>query len=125
MRRRGSSAIEFMLVLPVFMTLTFGVIDFTWCLMAWRSVIASAQVGARAGARVSLSDEPTDTALAEATRALESSWPAGSLAAEYDVAIVDGEVIRVEISAAFTPLVGLLETPSRLHGMQQMLVELE
>jgi len=118
-----------MLMGPVLLTLLLGVIDFTWCLMTWRTVISSAQVGTRAGAKVPLSENPTQTAIRVATAALESTWLTGEgqLNADYTSTIVGAEnnILRLEVTAEFTPIIGFVATPERLWGMQQMRVELE
>jgi hypothetical protein len=49
-RQRGQSMVEFALVVPVFLILVFGIIDFGLGLRAWISITNAAREGARVGA---------------------------------------------------------------------------
>ena len=54
---RGQSLLEFALVLPVFLVLVFGIIDFGLGLKAWISITNAAREGARVGAVRGTCDE--------------------------------------------------------------------
>lgn len=47
---RGQSMVEFVLVLPIFLLLVFGIVDFGMGFHAWLTVTNSAREGARLGA---------------------------------------------------------------------------
>ena len=49
-RERGQSLVEFALVLPVFLILIFGIVDFGLGLRAWITITNAAREGARVGA---------------------------------------------------------------------------
>jgi Flp pilus assembly protein TadG len=49
-RQRGQSAVEFALVMPLFLILIFSIVDFGMGLRAWIAITNSAREGARAGA---------------------------------------------------------------------------
>ena len=50
MNRRGSQAIEFALILPVFLMLVFGGIDFLWFMIEIAQVQQAVSSGCRGGA---------------------------------------------------------------------------
>ncbi len=123
--RRGNSAIEFALIAPVLFMLTFAIIDFSWYFVAWRSVITSAQVAARAGARTPMMESPDTAAVAEAQSAIAVSYPTSEPAARYYGSIVNGTHVRIDIEVDFQPLVGFVKAPETLYAHQQMRVELQ
>ena len=49
-RERGQALLEFALVVPIFLVLTFGIVDFGWALKSWITVTNAAREGARFGA---------------------------------------------------------------------------
>jgi len=49
-RQRGQSMVEMAFVLPIFLVLVMGVIDFSWGLKSWISVTNAAREAARYGA---------------------------------------------------------------------------
>ncbi len=51
-QRRGSNAVEFALVLPVFVALIFGMMEFSWVFFQRTTVVHSVRNGCRAGATV-------------------------------------------------------------------------
>ena len=49
-RERGQALVEFALVVPIFLVLTFGIVDFGWALKSWITVTNASREGARMGA---------------------------------------------------------------------------
>ena len=49
-RERGQALVEFAMVVPIFLILVFGIVDFGMGLRAWISITNSAREGARYGA---------------------------------------------------------------------------
>ena len=49
-REGGQALVEFALVVPVFLILLLGIVDFGWALRSWITVTNSAREGARTGA---------------------------------------------------------------------------
>jgi len=49
-RERGQALLEFALVVPIFLVLVFGIVDFGMGLKAWITITNSAREGARIGA---------------------------------------------------------------------------
>jgi Flp pilus assembly protein TadG len=50
--RRGSNAVEFALVLPVFVVMIFGMMEFSWVFFQPTTVVQAVRNGCRAGAIV-------------------------------------------------------------------------
>jgi hypothetical protein len=48
-RERGQALLEFAFVVPIFLVLTFGIVDFGWALKSWITVTNAAREGARFG----------------------------------------------------------------------------
>jgi Flp pilus assembly protein TadG len=111
-RRRdgGQALVEFALVLPVFLILVLGIVDFGWALRSWMTVSNSAREGARLGAAGATCDDIRQ-------RAVDTS---GSLLTAYDVSVENCQgqpgtsvVVTVKRDYSFaTPLGGLLTTLS-------------
>jgi Flp pilus assembly protein TadG len=49
-RERGQAPVELALVVPIFLVLVLGIVDFGWALRSWIAVGNSAREGARVGA---------------------------------------------------------------------------
>ena len=49
-RERGQALVEFALVVPIFLVLVFGIVDFGWALKSWITVTNASREGARFGA---------------------------------------------------------------------------
>lgn len=49
-RQRGQSLVEFALVLPIFLIVVFGIVDFGMGLRGWITITSAAREGARVGA---------------------------------------------------------------------------
>jgi len=49
LRERGQALLEFALVVPIFLVLTFGIVDFGWALKSWIMVTNATREGARFG----------------------------------------------------------------------------
>ncbi len=61
-RRRGGPAIEFALVLPVFMLIVGVIFEYSWYFFMRSTVMSAATTGCRAGAVVPPDEDPTDVA---------------------------------------------------------------
>lgn len=116
--RRGATALEFALVLPVIVALFSGTIDGAMFLCQRSAVIDAANAGARAGA-VS-GDE--DTVLDDATAAVTVRLAASGFGGE-DVSVTatreeaSTPLVRVLVSVPFRGFVGLLPMPVTLSAV--------
>jgi Flp pilus assembly protein TadG len=110
-RQRGVAAVELALILPIFLVLVMGTIDWGWYFFVHQRVVNAAREGARAGTVLpppprttigAAEDEAEDAALDYLERAQLSR--AGVSATYEAVSGVDG--IRVTIVYPFAPLTG-------------------
>lgn len=124
-RRKGATAIEFVLLLPVLLLFSLGTIDWIWYFLDYQAVLSAAQAGARTGSQTLVADDPVAAALAAAESNLAASYPSGPpMGASYVGALVNGDTVRVTIEVPFVPLAGfLVPTPGQVAGTAQMTVE--
>jgi len=107
-REGGQALVEFALVVPVFLILLLGIVDFGWALRSWITVTNSAREGARMGAVGATCDDIKQ-------RAVDTSADLLTLS---DVAVENCQgdpgtsvVVTVTYDYSFiTPLGGLLTT---------------
>jgi hypothetical protein len=107
-RERGQALVEFAFVVPIFLILVLGIVDFSWALRSWITVTNSAREGARLGAVGATCDDIKQ-------RAVDTSADLLSLS---DVSVENcqgdpGTNLEVTVSYEYswiTPLGGLLTT---------------
>ena len=82
-KERAQSLVEMAFVLPVFLVLVMGVIDFSWGLKSWISITNAAREAARFGAIYCSSGD--ETAATVEQRAIDTATGLGLTAADVDV----------------------------------------
>ena len=113
-RREGASAIEAALALPVLLVLLFAILDWSWYLFEWLTVVRSAHAGVRLAVGVEASADPESVATGAVEQALEAyGIPADS--ATIDVVLAE-DVLTVDVRVDFQALVGVIPTPDQLHA---------
>jgi Flp pilus assembly protein TadG len=129
-RRNGGAAVEFAIVLPIFLAVLFGMIDFGWYYYQRFSLTAAIRDGVRYGVTMTTgSDLPWTTAKARAIIDLAGgSVPTGSITwgpTIHTSGAVPTEVMTLTASMPFTPLVGFVPVPASLSSSMTMLLELQ
>ena len=128
--RRGASALEFALTLPVVMVVLAGILEYGWYLFQLANVVHALRDGTRIGVTVPLEEATPPTARAEAhARAIMRGL--GVPCDEEDgctvTAVVipneDFDVLTLTIEVDYTPIVGLLPSPSQLQGSFTMMMQ--
>jgi Flp pilus assembly protein TadG len=117
-RRRGSSAIEFTLLLPVFAGMVSGVVDYGYFLLVRAAADTAVYQGARSGADFAADDDAKVAAAAEVVarvRAANLSVPDPVVA----VTFVDGQ-IDVSLSLQVPPLLGLVPVPTLVESSSRL-----
>jgi Flp pilus assembly protein TadG len=128
--RRGSSAIEFALTLPILLVILAGILEYGWYLFQMTNVIHALRDGARIGVTVPLSDSTGPEARA-ATHARDVLNGLGVPCSESGGCAVlatitpagDVEVMVLTIEVDYEPMIGLLPHPDQLRGNFTMLMQ--
>lgn len=133
-RRRGATAVEFALTMPVFVTLLIAVFDLSWVYMQKAALDSSASIGCRAGALVDPGRGEAKLADVEAA-AKAALWDAmersGMGACEDDTCEVEVEVfgsvpsrsLKCTVRRDYRPLVGLVVGELTLASDQAVRLE--
>ncbi len=115
---KGSSAVEFALVLPLFLAVFFGIIEYGWVMT--QKIVLSHAVAAGARAAIKMPDGTSDDELATAAKnAAKAAFSLVGTLADSDIGVdikPEGSLygqpvpkrISVEASRTYTPLVGYL-----------------
>lgn len=130
MRRRGSSALEFALTLPIIIAVLAGILEYGWYLFQLSNVVHALRDGTRIGVTVPSADETGSEARAEAhARAVMDGL--GVPCTDGGGCVVNATIepagdistLRMSIEVDYTPIVGLLPTPSQLRGSFTMMMQ--
>lgn len=123
--RRANTAIEVALTLPLFLVLLAGVLEWGLVLPRQSVVEHCARDAARAGALTESSDDPAGAAAARARQRLAEAGfdvDAATVTAVVMSSAV-GDLVSVEISLPYPPLLGLVPTGATLEGTGRMRLE--
>ena len=127
-RRRGGAAIEFALVLPVLLTLLFGILEYGWLFLQQANVLSAVREGVRLGVTYDTADDPEGIAEARVAEIL-SGYGFNTATASIDASITGSSpdaVLTVSAELPYEPLLGLYAVvPDNLHGEMTMLLELQ
>jgi len=124
--RSGSTAIEYALILPVLLTILFGAMEYSWCFVQFEAVVRAAEAGARAGAQVELTANPSPTVVAQtvAKQTLTSSFPAIGNAAVATAVLSSGDtILTVTLQTNYPAIIKYLPTPPILKSSASMPIE--
>jgi hypothetical protein len=120
---RGGAAVEFAMLLPLFLMLIFAMLEYSWVMLSQASLGSAARDGCRHGAVVAPWNGPgSDGSIAEAQDVIDARLEAfgvscASAACEISVEI-EGErpdqVLTCRIARDYQPIIGLLPTPDQL-----------
>lgn len=113
-RREGASAIEAALAFPVLLVMLFALMDWSWYLFQWLTVVRSAHSGTRLAAGVAPEAGPEAVAEDAALDWLDA-YGINSTDATVSTTL-DDEVLTVDVQVDFEPLVGVIPTPDSLHA---------
>ncbi|HEV3033085.1 MAG TPA: TadE family protein [Polyangia bacterium] len=128
---RGGAAVEFALVLPIFLAVLFAMIDYGWYFYQRFTLAAAIRDGIHQGAAVQMSLDPCGTAItaAKADLSLAGSpinptnvnWnlcPSYSGSSPNQFMTISGDM-------NFTPLVGFVKLPAKLSFQMTTLLEIQ
>ena len=128
--RRGASALEFALTLPVITAILAGILEYGWYLFQLSNVVHALRDGTRIGVTVPLEDAEGPGPRAEAhTRAVLDGLGVpctdggGCIVAATIGAAGDMSVLTVSVEVDYEPIIGLLPSPSQLGGTFTMMLQ--
>ncbi|MCP4809424.1 MAG: pilus assembly protein [Proteobacteria bacterium] len=129
--RRGANAIEFALVLPVFLTIVLGMMEFSWAFFIRTAVITAVSDGCRAGAVVHPEDDWETEALDRMTLVLaqynidceDNSVSCESFATSSGDSPEESIDCRLEVN--YEPLIGYVPVPTEVASEATILFELQ
>lgn len=128
--RRGSSALEFALTLPVVMIVLTGILEYGWYLFQLANVVHALRDGTRIGVTVPLEDPtpPIERAESHARAVMNGLGVPCDDGDGCNVTAVitpgdDFDVLNLSIEVDYTPIVGLLPAPSQLRGSFTMMMQ--
>ena len=129
-RRRGASALEFALTLPIVMVVLTGILEYGWYLFQLSNVVHALRDGTRIGVTVPLEDDegPIMRAESHARAVLDGlgvpCTESGGCLVRANIAVTgDVDIMTMSIEVDYTPIVGLLPTPALLHGDFTMMMQ--
>ena len=134
--RRGSAAIEFALVLPVFVMMIFGMMEFSWVFFQRTTVVHAVRNGCRAGSVVHPEGDdrglPADVAEATISDLLDDLGIdcSSSASCSFDISQVGSsptEALDCSFSMEWEPLMGidLVPHPDQLTARSIMQFEMQ
>ncbi|MCK6525201.1 pilus assembly protein [Myxococcota bacterium] len=128
--RRGSNIIEFALILPVFVALFTGIMEFSWVFFLHAAVVNAVRDGCRAGAVTPQTDSPDTAAITHMTYLMSAWSPCGTNPSLCNfTAVSQGsspeESLVCTIDFTYEPLVGMVPAPERMTATATVLFELQ
>lgn len=132
--RRGAEALEFALVLPVWVLLVLGSADFGWLYFHRTALDSAANTGCRAGALLDPGEDEVNISANYARveeRALAALEGMGApCAGECSVAVAafgaaPGRSLRCELDRDFRPLIGFVVDDLRMQAVQVARMEVQ
>lgn len=128
-RSRGAAAVEFALILPVLLTVVFGLMEYGWIFYQQFNLASAVRDGLRQGVTVSQSASPDPRAVAEqkatddlATMGIPSN--AVTVTAVYAGASPT-KTMTLTASMTYKKLIGFVPTPAQLRYGMTMMLELQ
>jgi len=121
-RRRGANAVEFSLIAPVILAMTFGVMDYGWYFATYSIVQRAAQQGAQTGAQTALEDDPEASGILAAGDLIAANYPTNSMSVTYDSTLTDTTLV-IDVEVQFDSLAGFVPTPSVIKCTSERLLE--
>jgi Flp pilus assembly protein TadG len=124
-RRRGAAAVEFALVLPVLLAILTGILEYGWLFLQQSNLSAAVREGARVGSMTMQADGPgaaAETRIRAAMTALNLPGAAATVTTS-QAGSTPSEILNVAVTMPYTPLIGLVPTPTQLAARMSMLLE--
>lgn len=130
--RRGATAIEFGLLLPVFTAIVFGIFDYGWVFYEQANVVAATRESLRLAVTLpqSGSPAPDEEVITQARTQLQTmgfttdQLDSGSMTASYS-GTSPNTMLTMAVAMPFQPIIGLVPTPDTVGCTMTMRLELQ
>lgn len=130
--RRGATALEFALLLPVFTAILFAVMEYGWIFYQQSNVVAATRDALRVAVTIPKSESPApDAAADEQVRAKLTQF--GYTSDQLDAATITvtyngatpSETLTLEVTMPYEPIIGLVSVPNAISCSMTMRLELQ
>jgi TadE-like protein len=128
---RGGAAVEFALVLPIFLAVLFAIVDYGWFFYQRFTLAAAIRDGVRHGASFPMKSDPYGTAKQRAIDDLSLSGSpinpnnvAWGPATTYTGSSPD-EFMTLQGTMPFVPLVGFVKLPPSMSFQMSLMLEMQ
>jgi Flp pilus assembly protein TadG len=115
----GVAAVEFALILPIFLILLLGMMEYGYLYFVHLNMTNAAREGARVGVT-----QDSGGVVSGATLAAQRYLTAAGVQATINPPTFDGTTLTVTISQNYQPLIGFVPTPPTLQASASMRWEL-
>ncbi|HEY2731765.1 MAG TPA: TadE/TadG family type IV pilus assembly protein [Polyangia bacterium] len=131
---RGGAAVEFALVLPIFLAVLFAIIDYGWFFYQRFTLAAAVRDGLHFGAAFPMSSDPCAKAVQQAKDDLSlSGSPINPLNVNWNSCLGGAsysgtsphQFLTMTASMNFTPLVGFVKLPTQMSLQMSTLLEIQ
>ncbi len=126
---RGAAAVEFAITLPVVLLLLSAVLDYGWVLHQKSNMVVALKGAARLGAAIYRGSSPGPAMVAR-TQAMDSlaamglPCPGDACQVKADLVSIAGQqALQLDATVDWSPLFGLVPTPTALHVSQTMVLD--
>jgi Flp pilus assembly protein TadG len=125
----GAAAVEFALVLPLFLAVMFGMLEYSWYFYQQFGVASAVREGARLGVTIDMDATPDPRAAAKTrTKAVLDTvgigYSGGTVNAVY-AGSYPSRTITVNVDLTYKPLLNFVPTPTKLAYKMTMFMELQ
>ncbi|MEA2696600.1 MAG: hypothetical protein QOI66_871 [Myxococcales bacterium] len=127
--RRGAAAVEFALVLPLFVAVLFGVIEYGWVFYQHFGVASAVRDGLRVGATVpqNANPDPKTTAVKRTQDLLAGvgiNAASVTINAKY-FGSSPSKTLTISATMPYKPLIGFVPVPANISYAMTMMLELQ
>lgn len=123
--RRGAAAVEFALVLPLFVAVLFGVIEYGWVFYQTFSVAAAVRDGLRVGVTVPQSASPDMKAQSAATASLNGLGITTATVTAQMQGVSPSRTLSLSATMPYKPIIGFVPVPAKISYAMTMMLELQ
>jgi len=122
--RRGANAIEFALLMPVFVGVVLGILDYAWLQFQLQGVATAVHSGCRSAATIDpgLNERDIGLVLARARTKMLAAYQqsggtcAGCVATASAIGALPNRSVECTMSLPFTSLTGFVPAPARIEA---------